>query len=157
MTKPSFTTEADRRLRRARNAARRARERGVLCTCCKPSDLIALYMQHGPWELDHRKPMEIGGLHCLKNLQVLTYAEHMKKNVQDYKDIERYWMETAWRPKKSDKDSCRRPVTRKQLLALCDIRAAQRPLRKIAPASPYAPIRTRALGPRDLQPKDPTP
>jgi hypothetical protein len=48
-------------------------------------------------------------------------------------------------------------ISLKARLALADGRAAQHKLRRIAPASPYAPIRQRALGPRDNLPKDASP
>jgi hypothetical protein len=50
-------------------------------------------------------------------------------------------------------EATKKPLTLKARLAMADGRATLHPLRKIAPASPYAPIRARALGPRDL-PKD---
>lgn len=48
----------------------------------------------------------------------------------------------------------KKPLSLQSRLAMADGRATLHPLRKIAPASPYAPIRERALGPRDLQPKE---
>ena len=63
------------------NATRRARARSQLCKCCKPKDFLQLYAearQQGK-HVDHIKPLSRGGLHCLRNLQLLTPAENLKK------------------------------------------------------------------------------
>lgn len=73
----------------AYNAARRAIKRNQLCDCCASKDIRALYA----WarklgcEIDHRRALRLGGLHCLKNLDVLTPEDHKAKTKQDAAQI----------------------------------------------------------------------
>jgi hypothetical protein len=62
-------------------AARRARKLQQTCTCCNPKDVAALYTRaHARgFEVDHKQALRLGGLHCLKNLEVLTPAAHKFK------------------------------------------------------------------------------
>ena len=66
------------RVARARN---RAKKVGQLCTCCKPGDFRAIYrkaqLQGGV--VDHIVPYRQGGLHCAKNLQVMSPEAHREK------------------------------------------------------------------------------
>jgi 5-methylcytosine-specific restriction endonuclease McrA len=34
-------------------------------------------------EVDHKTPLNLGGRHCAKNLQALTYEEHKEKTRRD--------------------------------------------------------------------------
>lgn len=73
----------------ADNARAKARARGLLCTCCKPKDIVDLYRtahEQGN-HVDHIKARALGGLHCKTNLQILTPAEHAAKTTLDRKLI----------------------------------------------------------------------
>lgn len=69
----------------ADNARAKAKARGLLCTCCKPKDIVGLYRRAHEQgnHVDHKKARALGGLHCVKNLQILTPAEHAKKTTLD--------------------------------------------------------------------------
>jgi HNH endonuclease len=71
--------------RRARNLAR------TFCKCCSNKARIRIYalaqVQHK--EVDHRKPLALGGKHCCKNLQLLTPSAHRKKTARDMRAIRR--------------------------------------------------------------------
>jgi HNH endonuclease len=69
--------------RRARNLAR------ALCKCCSNTARVRIYAlaQVQRKEVDHRKPLALGGKHCCKNLQLLTPAAHRKKTTIDQRAI----------------------------------------------------------------------
>ena len=71
--------------RMANNALRRARKRQQACTCCKPSEIVALYVaaRLTGCEVDHVLALALGGRHCLKNLQILTKEAHKEKTKRD--------------------------------------------------------------------------
>jgi hypothetical protein len=72
--------------------ARRAWKRGQRCTCCTYTTIQRVYLAARVLraEVDHRKPLAIGGLHCRKNLQILSPAAHRLKTVRDNKRIRAY-------------------------------------------------------------------
>jgi 5-methylcytosine-specific restriction endonuclease McrA len=63
-------------------AMSRAKQLGLKCSCCKTKDFFPIYRAANliDREVDHRIPKHLGGLHCLKNLQILTKADHREKN-----------------------------------------------------------------------------
>lgn len=64
---------------------RRARKLGQVCTCCSREKFQAIYdvaKMFGD-EVDHIKPLALGGLHCRHNLQLLSPAQHRLKTVTD--------------------------------------------------------------------------
>ena len=71
-------------------AAARRRERKITqaCGCCVPAQIRALY-ERCPvgHHVDHEIPLAIGGKHCLKNLQILSEPEHIKKTSDDASNI----------------------------------------------------------------------
>jgi len=73
----------------AASYAYRARKRGQQCTCCTPDDFRAIYYaaRLTRKEVDHRRALALGGLHCCKNLQLLTVAQHRRKTVSDNRKI----------------------------------------------------------------------
>lgn len=73
----------------AYNSQHRARKYDQRCKCCTPADFEAVYARAVPFvhEVDHIVPLALGGLHCAKNLQVLTVEDHRLKTARDYIDI----------------------------------------------------------------------
>ncbi len=69
----------------ARQAKRRARKLNQACTCCTSKDFLIVYKCAAIFdsEVDHRIPLHLGGLHCCKNLQILTKAEHTEKTAAE--------------------------------------------------------------------------
>jgi hypothetical protein len=69
----------------AKNRLRYARKLSQICECCTPDTIRAVY-ERCPrgHEVDHRIPLAIGGLHCVKNLQILSRAEHRAKTNRDF-------------------------------------------------------------------------
>ena len=69
----------------AQNARRRALERSRICDCCKTADFQAIYKaaQLIDCEVDHVKPLAAGGVHCVRNLQILSKAAHRAKTALD--------------------------------------------------------------------------
>lgn len=70
----------------AGNQARyRAQKLRQTCVCCRPEDFREVYARARKDRLhvDHIVPLVIGGLHCLKNIQLLTPEEHKVKSVRD--------------------------------------------------------------------------
>lgn len=69
--------------------ARRAWQRGQRCTCCTYTTLQRIYVAARVLraEVDHKKPLAMGGFHCRKNLQILSPAAHRVKTVRDNKHI----------------------------------------------------------------------
>lgn len=59
------------------------------CTCCTSSQIKALYVlaAEQDMEVDHIKPLRLGGLHCVNNLQLLTHASHLLKTASDKREI----------------------------------------------------------------------
>jgi hypothetical protein len=66
----------------------RAKYAGLLCDCCKKEDFHAIYIEAADLghEVDHRHPKHLGGLHCMKNLQILTKAAHKEKSNGELSD-----------------------------------------------------------------------
>jgi hypothetical protein len=64
---------------------RRARKLSQTCTCCTNEQLLLAYKQAAEigGHVDHIIPLALGGLHCLKNLQVLTKEQHKEKTKGD--------------------------------------------------------------------------
>lgn len=72
--------------RRARGSKRRALKRSQICDCCTTkqiADEFYFFIEHGVTEVDHVLPLAMGGLHCRKNLQLLTVLEHKAKTKLD--------------------------------------------------------------------------
>jgi 5-methylcytosine-specific restriction endonuclease McrA len=69
----------------AKQARRRARKLNQICVCCMPADFGAIYWAGSLLgrEVDHVLPLIDGGLHCCKNLQLLTPAEHRAKTAKE--------------------------------------------------------------------------
>lgn len=72
--------------------ARRAWKRGQRCICCTYTTIQRIYIAARILraEVDHKKPLAIGGFHCRKNLQILSPAAHRTKTVRDNKRIRAY-------------------------------------------------------------------
>jgi 5-methylcytosine-specific restriction endonuclease McrA len=71
---------------RADNAKRRALKASQVCTCRTREQIAAefySFVEHGITEIDHIVPLALGGLHCRKNLQLLTVLEHKAKTALD--------------------------------------------------------------------------
>jgi 5-methylcytosine-specific restriction endonuclease McrA len=70
-------------------AHRRAVRLAQTCGCCTNSQLEEFYalatLVGG--EVDHRIPLALGGHHCTKNLQALTYEDHREKTKADFRTI----------------------------------------------------------------------
>ena len=62
------------------------------CTCCDVESFAKIFAtaRSIAAEVDHVKPLALGGLHCCKNLQVLSKVEHRKKTIDDNRDIRRH-------------------------------------------------------------------
>jgi len=72
--------------------ARRAWKRGQRCTCCTYTTIQRIYLAARVLraEVDHKKPLSIGGKHCRKNLQILSPAAHRLKTARDNKRIQAF-------------------------------------------------------------------
>lgn len=59
------------------------------CSCCTSEQIRDLYVRAAEqgMEVDHIKPLRLGGLHCVQNLQLLTHSVHLLKTAADKKDI----------------------------------------------------------------------
>lgn len=70
---------------RTKAAERRALLQRRKCACCIPAEFKAVYAQATilGCEVDHTIPLCIGGLHCAKNLQLLTPEVHARKTRAD--------------------------------------------------------------------------
>jgi hypothetical protein len=68
---------------------RRARKLQQTCTCCTPEQFKELYaVAHAlGCHVDHKEPLALGGLHCLRNLQLLTSEQHLAKTAIDISNI----------------------------------------------------------------------
>lgn len=74
----------------AKNAKRRALKLSLRCTCCTDAQIATEYALARVLglEVDHIKPLALGGLHCAKNLQSLNYeVEHKPKTRADIRAI----------------------------------------------------------------------
>jgi hypothetical protein len=77
---------------RAGKALRRLHEQVQRCECCTNAQLAEVYAKavQGVHDVDHIVPLGLGGLHCVKNLQVLTKEEHKIKTTKDRAAIREY-------------------------------------------------------------------
>jgi hypothetical protein len=67
---------------------RRARKMNQLCECCTREEVEAVWLAAPDGhEVDHKLPLALGGLHCCRNLEVLTYAAHRVKTADDMRNI----------------------------------------------------------------------
>lgn len=66
--------------KRAQSAIRRALKLQQVCHCCTALDIRRFY-ENAPqgYEVDHKWPLALGGLHCVKNLEALTQEAHRMK------------------------------------------------------------------------------
>ena len=73
----------------ATQAKRRARLLAQRCKCCTDAQLLHFYEVASlvSREVDHKKPLGLGGLHCCANLQILTVEAHREKTVKDLRLI----------------------------------------------------------------------
>lgn len=71
------------------SAMRRARKLSQGCSCCSKEQFKSLYetAQFLGLQVDHVKPLVLGGAHCRKNLQLLTTEQHKVKTREDMKQI----------------------------------------------------------------------
>lgn len=71
--------------RREGNAKYRHGKRAARCTCCSAKEFRIVYACAAIFssEVDHVIPLHKGGLHCCKNLQILTPAEHREKTAAE--------------------------------------------------------------------------
>jgi len=69
----------------AKRARRRATQRSAACSCCPPWVFKFIYAQARAlgMHVDHVKPLARGGLHCLKNMQLLSPADNFKKGSRE--------------------------------------------------------------------------
>jgi 5-methylcytosine-specific restriction endonuclease McrA len=65
-------------------ARRRARKLAQTCGCCAPWSLKFIYAQGRAlgMHVDHVKPLAKGGLHCLKNMQLLAPSDNQRKGAR---------------------------------------------------------------------------
>lgn len=68
---------------------RYAKTKTFVCSCCTRQDFDSVYdaARAIGGHVDHIEPLALGGPHCVKNLQVLTVAEHMAKTKEDRQAI----------------------------------------------------------------------
>jgi 5-methylcytosine-specific restriction endonuclease McrA len=71
----------------AKTARRRAAKYAQRCSCCSGAQIEAVYAARRGGEVDHIVPLVLGGHHCVKNLQALTYRDHREKTKQDQRAI----------------------------------------------------------------------
>jgi 5-methylcytosine-specific restriction endonuclease McrA len=66
---------------RAKSAKRAAIKKQNCCSCCAPVSFKLLYRQAKAlgMHVDHIKPLARGGLHCLKNMQLLPPSDNRRK------------------------------------------------------------------------------
>lgn len=76
----------------AKEAKRRALKLAYACSCCTQEQFKELYRTAYflGLQVDHRKPLVLGGPHCRSNLQLLTVAEHKIKTREDMRLV-REW------------------------------------------------------------------
>lgn len=65
------------------------RQRNQRCSCCSKEAIAEIYVKAkaNGGQVDHIIPVSLGGAHCLKNLQILTVAEHKEKTARDKRII----------------------------------------------------------------------
>jgi HNH endonuclease len=65
-------------------ARRRARKLAQTCSCCVPWTFKFIYAQARALKMhvDHIQPLAKGGLHCLRNLQLLEPVDNMRKGAR---------------------------------------------------------------------------
>jgi hypothetical protein len=63
---------------------RRGRQRNQTCGCCAPWSFKFIYAQGRSlgMHVDHVKPLAKGGLHCLKNMQLLSPLDNQRKSAR---------------------------------------------------------------------------
>ena len=73
----------------ANQARRRAFKKSQTCECCANDSFAAIYAQarEQGCEVDHIKPLALGGMHCVRNLQLLTPEDHKAKTRADLRRI----------------------------------------------------------------------
>jgi ferric-dicitrate binding protein FerR (iron transport regulator) len=76
----------------ANQNARRARQKSAVCSCCSREAFnrvygIAMLVGH---EVDHIQPLARGGLHCVKNLQIISREQHKEKTARDRAEIRKH-------------------------------------------------------------------
>jgi 5-methylcytosine-specific restriction endonuclease McrA len=73
----------------AKVMARLARKLMQTCGCCTKPQLEEVYARATlvGGEVDHKIPLSLGGHHCIKNLQALTYEDHREKTKSDVRYI----------------------------------------------------------------------
>lgn len=66
------------------NAKRRALKKAALCNCCSADAFLELYerARRLGMHVDHVHPLSKGGIHCLRNLQLLTPLENQRKGAK---------------------------------------------------------------------------
>jgi hypothetical protein len=66
------------------NATRRAAKKAAACDCCVPWTFKFIYAQARALEMhvDHVIPLARGGLHCLRNMQLLSPGENLRKGAR---------------------------------------------------------------------------
>jgi hypothetical protein len=98
-TNPQKYHEQARRLY-AKSAVRRAgvklsvarrRSPGLKCHCCTSAQFKVVYKAAEliGGEVDHVLALALGGLHCVKNLQILSVEQHKEKTKQDLAECRR--------------------------------------------------------------------
>jgi hypothetical protein len=75
--------------RRERSKARLTTLYKQRCECCSSKEITAYYKaaKAQGFQIDHIQPIKAGGLHCLKNFQMLTKEQHRIKTKADFKLI----------------------------------------------------------------------
>jgi 5-methylcytosine-specific restriction endonuclease McrA len=73
----------------AKVMARRAVKMQQICRCCTKIQIEELYGAANlvGGEVDHKIPLALGGHHCVKNLQAMTYEDHREKTKSDVRYI----------------------------------------------------------------------
>jgi hypothetical protein len=66
--------------------------RGRVCSCCVRADFLEIYRQAALMEseVDHIRALALGGKHCVRNLQILSLAEHRLKTDADMREVRRH-------------------------------------------------------------------
>jgi 5-methylcytosine-specific restriction endonuclease McrA len=68
----------------AHAARRRAKHAAQACGCCQPWSFRFIYAQARAlgMHVDHVKPLARGGLHCLRNMQLLAPVDNLRKGAR---------------------------------------------------------------------------
>jgi 5-methylcytosine-specific restriction endonuclease McrA len=76
---------------RAKQAGRRAMLLGQRCICCSKEEIRAVYdtaaLCGREVEVDHTVALRLGGRHCTKNLEILSFEAHKEKTKLDVRLI----------------------------------------------------------------------